>query len=185
MQLYDTHCRDPEQEKQFFMALYQSYKRLVLAKAVSFTGDAVAAEDVAQETWLRLLRRLPKLHAMPEGAQVNYIIFTVRSAAYDWHRKQERDRKTEAAYDARELTAAAPGAEEEFLSHLPDYHLSQIWPSLTEAERLLLEGRYLYSMDDAALAVVLGCKRSSVRGLLSRARRRAKQLLLAERRKST
>ena len=182
MQFSGKRAMEEAGEKQAFLDLYQHYKRLVLAKAVAYTGEPQAGEDVAQEAWLRLLRRISTLWGMPEGAQVNYILFTVRSAAFDWRRKRERDRRIEEEYDAREWASAFPGAEEEFLSHLPEYHLADIWDRLSEADRLLLEGRYLYQMDDAALSELLGCKRASVRGLLSRARRRARDLLLGERR---
>ena len=172
---------ESESDQQFFLRLYQQYKRLVLARALAY-GDAGNAEDVAQEAWIRLLGKLPKLRELPEGAQVNYIVFTVRSAAFDLRRKRELDRRTETEYGARSAEETVPGAEEEFLSHLSEFHIADIWEKLTAEEQLLLEGKYLMDLDDAALAALLGCRPASVRMLLTRTRRKAKRLLMERRR---
>ena len=58
--------------------------------------------------------------------------------------------------------------------------LMQIWSSLPEEDRLLLEGKYILGYTDAELADMLGCKKSSVRMKLTRARRRAFQLMTEE-----
>ena len=47
-------------------------------------------------------------------------------------------------------------------------------------DRLLLEGKYILGYTDAELADMLGCKKSSVRMKLTRARRRAFQLMTEE-----
>ena len=58
--------------------------------------------------------------------------------------------------------------------------LVQIWGSLSEEDRLLLEGKYILGYHDDELATMLGCRKDSVRMKLTRARRRAFQRMLKE-----
>ena len=51
---------------------------------------------------------------------------------------------------------------------------------LAETDRILLEGKYLLEYSDETLAKQLGCRPASVRAKLTRARRRAFQLLKGE-----
>jgi RNA polymerase sigma-70 factor (ECF subfamily) len=55
--------------------------------------------------------------------------------------------------------------------------LKAIWPTLSSEDRLLLERKYLAGDSDADIAQALGCKPSSVRMKLTRARRCAIKLL--------
>ena len=58
--------------------------------------------------------------------------------------------------------------------------LMQIWGSLPEEDQLLLEGKYILGYKDTELADMLGCKKDSIRMKLTRARRRAFQLMTEE-----
>ena len=51
--------------------------------------------------------------------------------------------------------------------------LKFLWPRLSEEDRILLEGKYVWGQSDKELAEILHCKPSSIRMKLTRARRRA------------
>ena len=70
--------------------------------------------------------------------------------------------------------------DERIISEEQKDRLMQIWGSLPEEDQLLLEGKYILGYKDAELADMLGCKKNSIRMKLTRARRRAFQLMTEE-----
>ena len=72
--------------------------------------------------------------------------------------------------------AHSQGGEEEQLDAL-----RRVWPRLSEADQLLLSGRYILGLDDRELARLAGCKPGSVRMKLTRARRNALREMKKER----
>ena len=55
--------------------------------------------------------------------------------------------------------------------------LRDVWPRLRQEDRFLLERKYLLNQTDQELAQYLGCRKSSVRMKLTRARRAALRLM--------
>ena len=58
--------------------------------------------------------------------------------------------------------------------------LMKIWSKRPDEDQLLWEGKYMLGYKDAELADMLGCKKDSIRMKLTRARRRAFQLMTEE-----
>ena len=80
----------------------------------------------------------------------------------------------------QDMAMPGPSLEERILLEEQKEHLIQIWSSLHEEEQLLLEGKYILGYKDTELADMLGCKKDSIRMKLTRARRRAFQLMTEE-----
>ena len=76
----------------------------------------------------------------------------------------------ECAVEARSLD------EQVSLSELKA-RLSALWPRFSEEEQILLEGKYILGYTDQELALQVECKPASIRMKLTRARRRALQIL--------
>lgn len=155
----------------FMEALYLSYKQLMLLTAGKYFSSQEDREDIVQDTMLRLLRHAKKLEGMETDRVPGYIVFTARSAAIDLLRKRSRSPESplddETSYDI-----AAPILDRIILEE-DLARLQHVWPSLTPEEQLLLEGKYIWRCADAELAETLGCQQSSIRMMLTRARRSA------------
>ncbi|MFQ7402031.1 MAG: RNA polymerase sigma factor, partial [Neglectibacter sp.] len=82
--------------------------------------------------------------------------------------------------EEQDMAIPEPSLDERIMLAEQKERLMQIWSSLPEEDRLLLEGKYILGYTDAELADMLGCKKSSVRMKLTRARRRAFQLMTEE-----
>ena len=52
-----------------------------------------------------------------------------------------------------------------------------VWPQLSTQDKILLESKYILGYNDNEIGKLLGCKASSVRMYLTRARRRAVELI--------
>ncbi len=55
--------------------------------------------------------------------------------------------------------------------------LASVWNRLDDTSQLLLEGKYILMLSDNALGIELGLNQSSIRMMLSRARKKALRLM--------
>ena len=76
-----------------------------------------------------------------------------------------------------ELQAPLLSIDEQLLQMEQKEMLVRVLESLSEEDRILLEGKYILEQSDRDLAALLGCKPSSIRMKLTRARRRALNLI--------
>lgn len=139
----------------------RSYLRLM-------TGNATIADDVLQDSYLRLLRiELPEL---AEPALRSYLYKTARSVFIDQLRRTRHERVLEATG----VEAVAAGHPALTLD------LERILASLSTRERELLWFAYIEGFSHQEIAGMIDVTEKSVRVLLLRARRRMAKLLDAE-----
>ncbi len=173
--------RPPEQES-LIAELYENYKRLMFSTAGKYTANPADREDVVQTALERLIRLFAQ-PSQPRRVSAAYISFTVRSVAVDLLRKQGREaERCVSAEDARLWEVAEPGnGPDAALAFSEDAaRLRRALAQLPEEDSLLLRGKYIFDQTDRELALLLGCKADSVRMKLTRARRRAMELLRDE-----
>ena len=114
-------------EEEAFAALYARYRRPLFLYLLSLVGQVETAEDLLQETFVRLLRRRPG-QVNGAGSLRPYLATIARNQATDWARRQKRDTRARRAIGRDRLFAQKPSdataeltAEEasELLWHLP------------------------------------------------------------------
>lgn len=160
--------------------IYLEYKKLMYATARKFTSNVEDQKDIVQTA----MERLIKIFSVPRPERRcisgGYIVFTIRSVAIDFLRKQGREAEHCISIEDDQLknTAATDSSlDEQLLSLNSAEQLWSIWSQLSPEDRILLEGRHVLGYTSEELATVLDCKASSVRMKLTRARRRAAKLL--------
>ena len=171
--------RDAETEDPDIMDIYNRFKRFVYAKTKDFTDDLSYREDIAQETWICLMRNVGTLKRMEPKAQATYIARTVRSSALDYLSKTESRLVLTPDPSDSDQDNGFPSAEEMFFltNAVSGYNL---WKELSQEDRRLLIGRYIQGLSDRELAKLCNVKEDSIRMMMTRARRRAKEFILAE-----
>jgi RNA polymerase sigma factor (sigma-70 family) len=137
-------------------ALYRSQYARAVQLAHLLVGSNHVAEDIAQESFLRMGPRLPSIER-PEA----YLTTTVTHMCWNWHRSRGRDR---ARHEA--VTAAAAVATES--TH---EHLLAIVDHLPFRQRTVLVARYWLDMSEADIARLIGCRPGTVKSLAARALR--------------
>ncbi len=141
-----------------FEEFYRGHVRLVHALALSRTGEAAAAEDVTQETFLRAWRNFGELAPLPLPAQRAWLVLTARRLAIDlWRRRQLEsqvvpDPPPEVRPSDLRMDVAAALAE------------------LAEADRELVVMRYVEELNSREIGEVVGAPEGTVRRRLSRCR---------------
>ena len=152
--------------KHYFISLVPDLRRAAVGAALAILDDCEEAEDVAQETMLRMWENVERL---------DDDIVTARNIAQNHLRQKRRwpilrllsqhDRETT---DTPLRCMEASDADSTFNKALQQ--LPTVW-------RKVLQMRNVEDMSFAEIAAVLGTSESSVRGLLSKARKRMVELI--------
>jgi RNA polymerase sigma-70 factor (ECF subfamily) len=135
-------------------------------RAYAWRRGPAAADDVVAETFLVAWRRIedvPAAHPLP------WLLAVARNVRLNLHRGE---RRRSALAERLQLTAG-PWPQPE----APDHRLAAALAELPELDREVLLLDAWDGLDNAAIAVALGCSRSSVAVRKSRGRRRLEALL--------
>lgn len=158
--------RAPAMDEQSFRLFYERTARPLQAYLVHATGSQVAAEDLLQEAYLRLIRADVRVN--DENHRKNYLFRIATNLLRDRYRRRRPP--------ADELTEARDPADQEAdIQRRND--LSKALRELTPRERQLLWLAYVEGMSHNEIAAAVGLKSGSIRPLLFRARRRMAEVL--------
>ena len=129
--------------------------RVGLRIGVGVLGDREAAAEVAQEVAIVALRRHDSLRD-PRALDAWLYRTAVRVALREAQRgRRRREAERAAAADEHVRDESALGA-------------AQLLAGLPPRQRAALTLRYVHDLEDDAIAAALGCRRGTVRSLLSR-----------------
>jgi len=147
-----------------FRAFYQEHARRLWAYLARLTGDPTAADDIAQEAFLRMLTASAAARLTGEHRK-NYL-YKVATNLARRHLRRPRD-------EALVNTLGEPLEEE------PDEILAvrQALSRMKESERGLLWLAYVEGFSHREIARMLGYREQSIRPLLHRARAKLVRLL--------
>jgi RNA polymerase sigma-70 factor (ECF subfamily) len=149
-----------------FTAFYHETAPALRGYIRRVSGDGQAADDLLQETYLRLLRAKPA--AEDRAAMKAYLYKTATAAIYDRWRKQRRERlwsRWQAKPPAPPPPAAGTG------------DVTRCFQKLKPRERALLWLAYVEGYAHDEIAGTLDLKEKSVRVLLFRARHNLERIL--------
>ncbi|MCG8460120.1 MAG: RNA polymerase sigma factor [Holophagales bacterium] len=158
----------PADQAEAFAALYAAMATPLWRYLYRTGGDAAAADDLVQESFLRLLRK-PALLGDREAARP-YLYRIASNLRKDRWRATKRHQRLAPA-------AQAPGVE----SHAGRAQLSTdveaVLDRLSERERALVWLAHVDGYRHEEIAHILGLRPSSIRVLLHRARNKLRRLL--------
>ncbi|TMC86496.1 MAG: sigma-70 family RNA polymerase sigma factor [Chloroflexi bacterium] len=151
-----------------FEELHRRYVASIYRLVRRKLGDALLAEDIAQETFMKALRMMDRVD---DSFNFGGWIHTVaRNLCYDELRRRQRDLRADGGTDEE---------DDEQMANLPSTVVAQRLP---EKYRLVLTLRELQDMSYRQIARTLKMSESAVETLLYRARLRFKEEYLASQR---
>lgn len=167
-------------EAEFFRRFYEEYKGFIFYMANRFTTDKSDCEDVVQDSILRLLSNVRILMELNHPKTVKYIALTVKSTFLDHQRKvlaaKEVDLDEEKLAALLERTCLTADTEQA-RTRLDVYQLKQ---ALSRRDWLVLEGKYILGYSQEELSELVGVSADSIRMILHRARKHARDILLTD-----
>lgn len=159
--------RGAEREGSGLEELYQETQDALLRYCVSLAHDESAAEDLAQETFLRAWTHLDELEDLAPAQRRAWLRRTARNLWIDNLRKHSRE--------------TFPGDEAlEMASFEEDFTRGEVWHLLNclpPEEGPLFRMRYFEGWNAAELGEIFDLPPGTVRSRLSSARKRLRKLL--------
>lgn len=156
-------------DEQAFHALYRRTAGSLRTYAARVLGNATHADDIVQESYLRLVRSPP---ATDDPQQLRAFLFRVASRLMIdyWRRGRHEIGRVDESMDTR-------GAPELDIPLRLD--MARVFARLTPQQRQMMWLAYVEGADHREIATALGLRERSVRVLLLRTRRKLAQLLRA------
>ncbi len=148
-----------------FRTFYELTSRPVWLYLARVTGDRRLADDLLQEAYYRFLRSTTSFES--DDHRRNYLFRIATNLAHD-HRRQSRG-QTVAVDEAEHVVPASAENADQFARRLD---VTRAMNQLKPRERSLLWLAYAQGASHEEIAATLGLKRSSLKTLLFRARRR-------------
>jgi len=152
-----------------FKVLFDRYYPAVCRRLIGLLGSRAAAEDVAQETFIKLYLTPPR-----ESANLNgWLAKVATNLAYNQLRSENSRRQRESRTGRQWDASVAEGPEEALVREEEAAFTRRVLENLPERDRACLLLKFS-GMSYAGLAEVLGVRESSIGTLLARARARFK-----------
>lgn len=154
--------------------LYQSHIGFIQNYSRTLTGGSSDPEDLVQDTLIRIMEHMDTLLSMPVGKQTVYIALIMKSLYINQRKKAHPGQQVHLTDEQMRLLPDPAEREDHQQARL---EVALLLEQLKPEDQLLLSGWYLIGWSAKELAALLGCKESSIRSKLSRARKRALELL--------
>lgn len=145
-----------------FRELYERTAPALLAYLRYACGNSDLAKDLLQETFIRVLRYAPS--GLGDRQMTAYLYKTAKSTLHDHWRKHRREVPAYGEHAANDTSTVAPDTD------LP-HDMLRVLGRLGERARTLLWLAYVEGFDHREIAELLGVRETSVRVMLSRARK--------------
>lgn len=172
---------ESDDDKAFMLNLYNEYYGLVRKKIYDITHNADDAEDMINDTFIKLIEKISLLRTLDSCKLTAYVVYTSRSVAINFIR--HRDVQKNHAYYGKdmnlsdEIPSLADSIEDRIIRQEEIAELGNAILKLPEQQKNLLYFKYVLEMHDREIAGILNIAPDSVRQYLTRARRQAKELM--------
>jgi RNA polymerase sigma-70 factor (sigma-E family) len=137
--------------------VYRDERDGLVRLAYLVTGSRAVAEDLVQDTFIRVMARLE-----PSDSPGPYLRRSVLNACYSWHRRSRREVHVAEGEDP---TRSGEGRDREGQP-------VEMWDALShlsQRQRTILVMRYYLDMTEAEVAAILGCRVGTVKSTSHRA----------------
>ena len=153
-------------DSQAFEELVDRWQQRLWRHARLLTGEDDAAWDVVQETWVAIVRGIPRLQ--DTAAFPRWVYSILNGRCVDWIRRQQRQRRLSESLEI-ESRASEPTDEYDALRAAMD--------NLPTEERAILSLRYTEQYSTDEIAEILGIPEGTVKSRLYSAREKLRQLM--------
>ena len=156
-----------------FEVLARSWHPLVLRHAYRLTGRSDAAAEIAQDSWLAVMRGIKRLN--DPAAFRGWIYRIVGNKSKDWIRRQQARRHLTERVERESLPATGGDDDADREAAIGKLHAAL--ETLPRERRALLEMHYLERMKVREIAVALSIPAGTVKSRLFHARKQLKECL--------
>jgi len=152
-------------DEEAFESVIRTHSRRVYVVAYAIVQDVAEAEDIVQETFLKVHQMRGRMRD-PEKFP-GWLLTVARNAARDRLRRRRPQAPPETFETLEDHNVATPGSAME--QEESQAHLRRALAALPEEHRTALTLRYLEGLDYRAIETAMGLSNGALRGILGRA----------------
>lgn len=176
-------------DSEFIAQCYEKYEQKIYRLAYSILRDSWQAEELVQETFIRVIGHRDLLRRMPEARQGIYISKIAKSIAIDTYRKNKKMSESIKIIDEDSATAleneiwhqSASSSNDDMADQIGNREiLRKILSMLSEEDALILKLRIIRQLSVKETAAVMQMTETAVRKKCERAIKKARKLLIKE-----
>ncbi len=161
-------------QREFITEIYKKYYSAMLKKALLLLDNNEDAEELVQEVFADLIKRVDSVMAVEQKNLPAYLLSAVKFSAYSRNKKQSRWNFSEFDSEEVELLKDENAIPEEiYLKSEAVAELKSALEKIPERYKNLLEFKYILGLSDLEIGEKFGISESAVRSGLLRARRKA------------
>lgn len=169
---------EDEGDAAFMADLYQAHYRLMYYQALRVLKTPQDAEDAVSNAVIKLIKKIHILRTLPSNKQEAYLVITVRNTAINlFNQRKARVEKMDG--QPMETVAADQrlGPEAQVQDRAGVEQVKDAIRQLPPREREALMMRYFQRLSDPEIASAMGIREVSARAVISRGRKRLRELL--------
>ena len=164
---------DTEEDKDIFTELHDGYSQAMYKVANRMLKDSALAEDVVQESFIRIIKNFDKINKKKCPQTKNYFVTIVRSISIDTYRKRKNQQTL--SFDEFEGTIADDFKEIDHL--LEGMDIEKLLFQLPKSYYAILSLKYDNGYTYKEIASILDITEENVKKRLSRARNKLREIL--------
>jgi RNA polymerase sigma-70 factor (ECF subfamily) len=135
--------------------LYERHARAIFSLALKLLADREAAEEVVQETFLKLWQR-PEAYSPGRGRLIAWLLGVAHHRAVDRLRRRRLEQRYGASQQAADPVVSERDPLDDVLASLRGEALAKALQTLPVAQRIAVELAYLRGMTQVEIATLLG-----------------------------
>ena len=173
MRIWDPSSEDRDD---FLNILYDRYSDYLYKLAWELCSSPQDIDDLVQTVWVKLIAKEQILRTLSHPQKLNYISRTLRNLLREDARRKKLlvcTLESVDGFDSGYIDEINDSIDHEMKRRL----FSEVWPTVNEDVRELLERKYDLKESDEEIARMMGIKVASVRMYLSRAKKTARNTL--------
>lgn len=160
------------QDRDLMSEFYIGYKDSMYNEARKYMCRAEDVEDMVFEALARIIDKMDVFRDLQPKQRIVYAVTAVRNVCFIYlNRNNLHPMLSFDALGVEHPTQDSQSLEELTQRRILNEQVRQVWSTLTEQERMLLEQKYILKWSDEELSRLLGIQSQSVRMRLTRAKR--------------
>ena len=175
---------DDPTDREYLTGLFHEFHRLMFHTAQEYVSDQFEKEEIVQDSFVKIIEHVHTIRNLERYALPFYLVIIVKHTAINHLRRtktrnqhvffvEDHDMFQNHSDDVVSLDEYA-----DFLEHREA--VDRLWPKLSELDQYVLGAYYFVGLKTDEIARALGCSQDAVRMKLSRARKRARDILIKD-----
>lgn len=155
-----TKCKNGD--KLAFETLIGKYHPLIFKYLCKISGDELVAEDLVQETFIKMIRSIDKFDSYGRAKFYTYLICIAKNCYIDYYRK-EKKRLKDITFDNNLNMEDCNNVEELVISKMDNMNILEAMDNLTDDQKMVIKMKYIEELTIKEIGEILNIESKTVK----------------------